>query len=141
MKKLSLCLFLFPLLMAKPIFAEPPAAAPPPAAAAPAKEEPPAAVTGYFKMMMGALEDKDYNAFITPLDDNARGMLSKDMFDKVLQTIGPKLASGYDTKYLDSARHDDSMVYLWKLTFKDKPTDFVAVMSTKGNKVMMFFLL
>lgn len=141
MKKLSLCLALLPLLFTKPVFAESPAAAPPPAAAAPVKEEPPAAVTGYFKMMMGALEDKDYNAFVTPLDDNARGVLSKAMFDKVIEMIGPKLAGGYDTKYLDSARHDDSTVYLWKLTFKDKPTDFVAVMSTKGNKVMMFFLV
>lgn len=103
--------------------------------------KPPKEAQDYFDLMIGAIEDKNYEGFLAPIDESSRAFMSKFMFDRAVEMYGPHLTAGYEAKYLEQAKKPDSTTYLWKLTFKDKSSDTFAILTLKGNKVAVFFFM
>lgn len=100
----------------------------------------PNSVQAAFDVMMGALSDESYTAFISVADEGVKTTLTKAMFDEVVKQVKARLKSGYESTYLGTLKQHGYDVHLWRLTFKDGGDDFLAQLSWKDDKVGGFFL-
>jgi len=99
----------------------------------------PVPATQNFDMMMDALKDDDYQAFISMGTPTFQHALSKTLFETVAAQVGPREREGFKATYLDSLKKGGLTVYLWKIEFKTGD-DTLAQMTLDNGKVAGFFL-
>lgn len=99
----------------------------------------PAPATQTFDMMMDALKDDDYDAFISMGTPAMQHALSKTLFETVAADVGPREKEGFKATYLDSLKKGGMTVYVWKIEFKTGD-DTLAEMTLDNGKVAGFFL-
>ncbi len=109
------------------------------AAGANVKTVAPLAASQTFDLMMDALKDDDYNAFISMGDSNFQHALSKTLFEEVDAQVGPRAKEGFKATYLDSLKRGPFAVYLWKIEFRNGD-DALVQMSFHNGKVGGFLL-
>lgn len=99
----------------------------------------PVAVGQTFDLMMDALKDDDYNAFISMGDPAFQHAISKTLFEEVAAQVGPRAKEGFKATYLDSLKRGRFTVHLWKIEFKNGD-DALAQLSLQNGKVGGFLL-
>jgi len=99
----------------------------------------PAPATQTFDMMMDAIKDDDYQAFISMGTPDVQHAISKTLFEKVVAEFGPREREGFKTTYLDSLKKGGLTLYVWKIEFKTGD-DTLAEMTLDNGKVAGFFL-
>ena len=97
------------------------------------------AVEDVFDELIGAIMDDNYTGFLLSVDENFRAALTKPVFEKVVQQIGPLLKTNFKTTYLDQLQRDGYTVHLWKIEF-ETGNDLLAEVSIKDGKVGGFVL-
>lgn len=107
--------------------------------AAPARPLAPLAARQPFDLMMDALKDDDYSAFISMGDPGFQHAISKTLFEEVAAQVGPRVKEGFKATYLDSIKRGPFVVYLWKIEFKNGD-DSLAQMSLRNGKVGGFLM-
>lgn len=90
---------------------------------------------------MDALEDDDYAGFIANASDEVRASLPKEIFERVVGLLGPRIKSGYSATWLGEVRKGKSRISLWKIEFRDGGDDMVAQMSVRDGKIGGFILV
>jgi hypothetical protein len=108
------------------------AAALTPPAAAEVKGEPPEAA---MKHLLESTKKGSYDDFLADCDDQVRASLSKQNFEGVAATLGPRLREGYKTSYLAKLRQGGGVTYLWKVEFKDGKDEHLLKVSVKNGKI------
>ncbi len=93
------------------------------------------------KALLQAAQNQDYDAFIGLGTIRFQQGISKEMFDMVSRQVANRLKAGHTTEFLTAINQCEHRVYLWKLSFKDQGTEFIArlAMATDG-KVAGFML-
>lgn len=92
-----------------------------------------------FDLMMDALKDDDYSAFISMGDPGFQHAISKTLFEQVAADVGPRAKEGFKATYLDTLKRGAMNVYLWKIEFKNGD-DSLAQMTLDNGKVAGFLL-
>jgi len=109
------------------------------AAGATARPVAPAPATQTFDMMMDALKDDDYQAFISIGTPTFQHAISKTLFETVAAQVGPREREGFKSIYMDSLKKGGLTLYVWKIEFKTGD-DTLAQMTLDNGKVAGFFL-
>lgn len=87
-----------------------------------------------------AIEKNDFKAFVSNGTEVFK-RLPLANFKSVVQQLSERFKKGHETIFLTTLNHDKTVVYLWKITFKDKGNDVVANMILdKENKILGFWL-
>jgi hypothetical protein len=108
---------------------------------APARADVPKGVEDDFNAIVAALQKGDYDAFIAHGDAAFRAPQVRAAFDSAARAIGPKLATGFKTKFLTKLnKHAGYVAYVWKIEFADKQDDVLGILSIKDGLVGGFFL-
>ena len=113
--------------------------APPGAANASTRPIAPLAARQTFEMMMDALKDDDYNAFISMGTPNFQQVISKTLFEEVAAQVGSRIKEGTQVTFLERLKKNTTTVYLWKIEFKSGD-DMLAQMALANGKVAGFLL-
>ena len=136
MKKLPFAVLVFGFAVVVPIAPAIAQDAPAPVATRPV---PAPAVKDVFDGLIGAIVDDNYTGFLLSVDEDFRAALTKPVFEKVVQQVGPSFDAGYKTTYLYQLRRGDYTVHLWKIEF-ETGDDLLAEVSIKNGKVGGFIL-
>jgi hypothetical protein len=93
-----------------------------------------------FTVLITAIRDDNYNAFLSVSDQNVKAGLKREVFETLVAMIAPRLKKGFEVTYLGELNQQNFKMHLWKLYFSDGYDDVLAQMSWKGGKVGGFLL-
>lgn len=103
-------------------------------------DDPPAAAKKAFDTLMEATSKDDYKLFQSVGDDAFKKGITEEAFSSVTDQLQPVLKDGYDAKFLTELTQQGHTVYLWKLTPKIGPDQFVAKLVLSGDSVSGFWI-
>jgi len=147
MKKLSLTTATLSVVLLGAALMSPTAKAQTTDAPAPApveKEATPVApktAQGTFEIMLGALENDSYAAFISRGDENFQKTLTAAQFKNVVLQLAAPFKRGAITQYLGPLKKGTTVVHLWRLRFGAEGDDSLVQMSLEDDKVTGFWLM
>lgn len=98
------------------------------------------AVRDAFDLLMISIQENDYAGFMVAVDEDFKAALTKEIFEKVVNQVAPRLKKGFQTTYLDQLKKNGYAVHVWKIEFDDKGNDLLAELSLKNQKIGGFFL-
>jgi hypothetical protein len=93
-----------------------------------------------FTVLITAIRDDNYVAFLSVADQNVKAGLKKEVFETLVAMISPRLKKGFEVTYLGELDQQGFKMHLWKLHFNDRDDDVLAQMSWRGGKVGGFLL-
>lgn len=97
-------------------------------------------IDSIFKAQIGFVERNDYKGFISNGSAEFKKITLSD-FNKVEQQLLGRFKTGHVETFLTTLSQDGYLVYLWKITFKDKRNDVLAKMIIgKDDKILGFWL-
>jgi len=102
--------------------------------------QPEQSVQRTFTSLINAVEQNNYNQFISQGNAAFKEAVTKQTFTQVSGQLAPRLKKGYSLVFLGNLNQQGYQVYLWKLTFKDSGDDILARLSLKDGKIGGFWL-
>jgi hypothetical protein len=102
--------------------------------------QPEQSVQKTFTSLINAVEQNNYNQFISQGNAAFKEAVTKQTFTQVSGQLAPRLKKGYSLVFLGNLNQQGYQVYLWKLTFKDSGDDILARLSLKDGKIGGFWL-
>ncbi|PHJ54472.1 hypothetical protein VF14_34950 [Nostoc linckia z18] len=102
--------------------------------------QPEQSVQKTFISLINAVEQNNYNQFISQGNAAFKEAVTKQTFTQVSGQLAPRLKKGYSLVFLGNLNQQGYQVYLWKLTFKDSGDDILARLSLKDGKIGGFWL-
>ncbi|MBC1241889.1 hypothetical protein [Nostoc sp. 2RC] len=102
--------------------------------------QPEQSVQKTFTSLINAVEQNNYNQFISQGNAAFKEAVTKQTFTQVSGQLAPRLKKGYSLIFLGNLNQQGYQVYLWKLTFKDSGDDILARLSLKDGKIGGFWL-
>ena len=96
--------------------------------------EPEQAVQGTFRNLMKAIQANRYFDFIREGNWPFKIGINILMFWFVTAQLARRMRQGYEAVYLGQLNQKRHQVYLWKLTFKDGGTQFLARLAIKNGR-------
>ncbi|AFY42994.1 hypothetical protein [Nostoc sp. PCC 7107] len=102
--------------------------------------QPEQSVQKTFTSLINAIEEKNYNKFISQGNAAFKEGITQQSFTQVSEQLAPRLKKGYSAVFVTKLNQQGYQVYLWKLTFKDGSDDILARLSLKAGKVGGFWL-
>jgi hypothetical protein len=90
--------------------------------------------------MLGAIQANSLADFDALGDQTVKSAMTQQILDTMNQLLGPRLKQGYTVVGMGTLRKEGSLVYLWKLEFKDAGDDVLVTMAMKDGKVAGFYL-
>jgi hypothetical protein len=93
------------------------------------------------KLLLETTQAENYEAFLAPGTERFQQGISKAMFYGVAMQVASRLQAGHTTEFLTEMRQCEHRVFLWKLSFSDGGTQFIARLAlTMDGKVAGFML-
>ncbi|MBE9205316.1 hypothetical protein IQ244_01970 [Nostoc sp. LEGE 06077] len=102
--------------------------------------QPEQSVQKTFTSLINAIEENNYNKFISQGNAAFKEGITQQTFTQVSGQLAPRLKKGYSAVFVTKLNQQGYQVYLWKLTFKDGSDDILARLSLKAGKVGGFWL-
>jgi hypothetical protein len=93
-----------------------------------------------FEKLMNATAGKNFPEFIALGDERFQSGIPKKEFDRVSNQLSSRMKAGYNANFLCDLKQNSFDTYVWKLTFSDKGTEFLARLSLKEDKVAEFLI-
>lgn len=135
MKKALFCAALSVFLIIAHVLAQPPRAA----RALPPKFEvletqlPDAKVQEALINLLLAVENADYERFMSALTINLRAHMDETLFKQVHDAIGSRMAPGYRVVYMGELHKPGYRTFIYKLVFKDKIGEVLSTLSFNAD--------
>lgn len=93
------------------------------------------------KQLLAAAQARDYDTFIELGNVRFQHGITQEMFDAVSRQIAGRLKAGHTTEFLTRINQCEHRVYLWKLSFTDAGTEFIARLALDTDDRVAGFML
>jgi len=93
------------------------------------------------KILLEATEAGNHEAFLAPGTERFQRGISKAMFYGVSEQVASRLKAGHTAEYLTEIKQGDYRIFLWKLSFSDAGTEFIARLALAVDGKVAGFLV
>ena len=101
----------------------------------------PAPAEAMKERLLKSLRDGDYAAFSAVGTERFQEGITRAIFQRVSDQVAARLKAGFSTEFLTELHQCEHGVYLWKLSFRDGQSEFIARLAlTTDGKAAGFML-
>lgn len=93
------------------------------------------AAEAIMKRIIEAVKARSYDDFFVDADEKVKQAITRQMFERVSDQVGPLLREGYKSFYLGKLRQRGFTTHLWRLEVKQGKEDILCRLMIKDGRV------